>query len=207
MNETYKFQTVLKVRLPDGRESPHEGALGGRSVGVGSDRPVHAPPHQEGVSAHLLGRPLEYHFERVAGAPVSHPLVKITDRCDNTIELRYRHGRLAEVIDSIGRRLDFETKNGRLSAVRLRLRDGDKLDLVHYAYDAEGRLEAAYDPAGHAFVRLRGVIGQEEPTETASPSTSTEWYDPDGWCTRTWGDGDLRLPPHLRRVRPRDNRR
>ena len=192
VNETYKFQTVLKVRLPDGRESPHEGALGvGQSVWDPIDRYTLLRTKKGYRLTFWDG--LSYHFERVAGAPVSHPLVKITDRCDNTVELRYRHGRLAEVVDSIGRRLDFETKNGRLSAVRLRLRDGDKLDLVHYAYDAEGRLQAAYDPAGYAFeyAYKGGVMVKETNRNGLSFHFEYQWYDPDGWCTRTWGDGGI----------------
>ena len=48
---------------------------------------------------------LAYHFEPVEGAHVTHPLVKITDRCDNAVELRYEDGRLVTVIDSVGRGL------------------------------------------------------------------------------------------------------
>jgi RHS repeat-associated protein len=192
VHETYKFQPILKVRLPDGRESPHEGALGvGESVWDPIDRYTLLRTKKGYRLTFWNG--ITYHFEPVAGAHVTHPLVKITDRCDNAVELRYAGGRLVQVIDSIGRRLDFESKDGRLRAIRLRMRDGDRLDLVHYEYDAEGRLAAAYDPAGHAsrYAYKGGVLVKETNRNGLSFHFEYQWYNPDGWCTRTWGDGGI----------------
>ena len=108
---------AIKVRLPDGRESPHD-ALGiGESTWDAIDRYTLLRTKKGYRLTFWDG--LAHHFEPIVGAHVSHSLVKITDRCDNAVELQYQGGRLATVIDSIGRRLDFVTKGGRLAAVRL----------------------------------------------------------------------------------------
>jgi RHS repeat-associated protein len=191
VHEAHEFQPILKVILPDGRESPHDALGVGESVWDPIDRYTLLRTKKGYRLTFADG--LTYHLDPVAGAHVTHPLVKITDRCDNTVELRYTDGRLVQVIDSIGRRLDFETKGGRLRAVRLRLRDGDRLDLVHYEYDAEGRLAAAYDPAGHAsrYAYRGGVLVKESTRNGLSFHFEYQWYDPEGWCTRTWGDGGI----------------
>jgi RHS repeat-associated protein len=136
---------------------------------------------------------LAYHFEPVKGAHVTHPLVRITDRCDNAVELSYQEGHLAQVVDSVGRRLAFETRNGRLHAVRLLKREGEAVELVRYGYDGEGRLAAAFDPANHAcrYEYKGGVLTKETNRNGLSFHFEYQWYDPDGWCVRTWGDGGI----------------
>jgi RHS repeat-associated protein len=191
VNEVRRFADELRVRLPDGRESPHDALDVGESVWDPIDRYTLLRTKKGYRLTFWDG--LAYHFEPVAGAPVTHPLVRITDRCDNAVELLYAGGRLVQVVDSLGRRLDFDTKHGRLRAVRLRLRDGDRLDLVRYVYDAEGRLAAAHDPAGHAsrYAYQGGVMVKETNRNGLSFHFEYQWYDPDGWCVRTWGDGGI----------------
>ncbi|APR75128.1 Rhs family protein [Minicystis rosea] len=191
VHETHEFQPVLKVRLPDGRESPHDALGVGESVWDPIDRYTLLRTKKGYRLTFWDG--LSYHLEPVEDAHVTHPLVKITDRCNNVVELHYCDGRLAQVIDSVGRELEFETRGGRLRTVRLKLRDGGRLDLVLYAYDVEGRLAAAYDPAGHAsrYAYQGGVLVKETNRNGLSFHFEYQWYDPDGWCTRTWGDGGI----------------
>ncbi|MEO7329300.1 MAG: RHS repeat-associated core domain-containing protein [Minicystis sp.] len=182
----------VKVRLPDGRESPHDPIPAGESVWDPIDRYTLAHTRQGYTLTFWDGR--SYHFEPVKGAAVSHALLKITDRCENVIALRYTNGRLAEVTDTMGRRLAFAYTGGRLVSVRLlRRSDGEWMDLCRYAYDAEGRLAEAIDPAGHAmrYVYKGGVLVKETNRNGLSFYFEYDWYSPDGMCVRTWGDGGI----------------
>ena len=192
VHETFKFQDVLKVRLPDGRECTHEGGLGvGESLWDPIDRYTLLRTKKGYRLTFWDG--LAYHFERVPGAHVTHSLVRITDRCDNAIELRYESGRLARVIDSVGRTLSFDTQGGRLRRVRLLGKNEEWRDLVWYAYDAEGRLASVFDPEGRPFTYAYkgGVLVKETNRNGLSFHFEYQWYDPDGWCTHTWGDGGI----------------
>jgi RHS repeat-associated protein len=191
VNETHELRPLLAVRLPDGRESLHDVLGVGDSVWEPIDR--YTLLRTKPGYRLTFWNGLAYHFERVPGAHVTHPLVRITDRCDNAIELQYRDGRLVQVVDSAGRRLDFETRDGRLRAIRLHRRDGSRLDVVRYAYNAEGQLAAAIDPAGHAcrYAYKGGVMVKETNRNGLSFYFEYQWYDPDGWCIRTWGDGGI----------------
>jgi YD repeat-containing protein len=191
VHETYKFRPILKVRLPDGRESTHIGLDVGESTWDPIDRFTLLRTKKGYRLTFWDG--LAYHLEPVRGAHVSHSLVKITRRCDNAVELFYRGGRLAQVVDSLGRKLDFDVKEGRLRSVRLRMRDGDRLDLVHYDYDKEGRLAAAFDAKGHPcrYAYDGGVLVKETNRNGLSFYFEYNWNDPEGWCTRTWGDGGI----------------
>jgi RHS repeat-associated protein len=181
----------VRVRLPDGRESPHD-ALG---VGESTWDPIDRYTLLRTKKGYRLTfwDGLAYHFEPVEGAHVTHPLVKITDRCDNAVELRYQDGRLALVIDSIGRRLAFDTQGGRVRRVRLLGGEGDWRELVTYDYDAEGRLAAAGDPKRNAlrYAYKKGVMVKETNRNGLSFYFEFDWYDPDGSCVRTWGDGGI----------------
>src|SRR5262249_26120441 len=135
----------IVVRLPDGRESPHDPLDAGESVWEPIDRYT-LLRNKRGYRLTFWDG-LSYHFEPVEGAHVSHPLVKITDRCDNPVELRYAQGRLVEVVDSIGRRIELVTEGGRLRAVRLHPAGRAAVELVRYGYDGEGHLSEVLDPA------------------------------------------------------------
>jgi RHS repeat-associated protein len=180
----------VRVRLPDGRESPHDALVVGASEWDPIDRYTMAHTKQGYRLTFWDGRCL--HFEPVKGAPVSHPLVRITDRCDNVIELRYADGRLCEVIDSVGRKLAFTCSAGRLAAIRLLRKGGAWTDLVRYGY-AEGRLAAVFDPKGQPFryAYEGGVLVKETNRNGLSFYFEYDWYNPDGLCIRTWGDGGI----------------
>ena len=187
----------LVVRLPDGRESPHEGLSPGEAVWDPIDR-YELLRTKHGYRLTFWDG-LTYHFGPVERSPVSHPLLRITDRCDNAIELRYVAGRLAEVTDSVGRELRFTTRGGRLTSVLLLLRNGEPMELVRYTYDRSGRLASATDPKGHAMqYRYKGgVLVQETNRNGLNFYFAYDWYHPEGWCIRTWGDGGI----YERRIR------
>jgi len=190
--EQRRSKTRLAICLPDGRRSPHKALGVGGSTWDAIDRYTLLRTKKGYRLTFWDG--LAYHFEPIDGVHVSHPLVKITDRCDNAVELQYQGGRLATVIDSVGRRLDFVTKGGRLAAVRLvRKSDGERMDLVRYAYDEDGRLAAAFDPAGKPlrYAYKKGVMVKETNRNGLSFYFEFDWYDPDGMCIRTWGDGGI----------------
>ncbi len=182
---------AVRVRLPDGRESPHDRLAIGESVWEPIDR--YTLTRSKNGYRLTFWDGLAYHFAPVDGAHVTHPLVKITDRCDNAVELQYDGGRLATVIDSIGRELRFRYASGRLRRVRLLKRDGELLDLVRYEYDADGRLASATDPEGGAirYAYKGGVMVKETKKSGLSFYFAFDWYDPDGMCVRTWGDGGI----------------
>ena len=182
---------AIKVRLPDGRESPHDALGAGESTWDPIDRYTLLRTKKGYRLTFWDG--LAYHFEPVEGAQVTHPLVKITDRCENAVELRYQEGRLALVIDSVGRRLAFDNQGGRLRRVRLLGEEGAWRELVTYDYDAEGRLAAASDPKRNAmrYAYKKGVMVKETNRNGLSFYFEFDWYDPDGSCVRTWGDGGI----------------
>ncbi len=179
------------VRLPDGRESPHDPLAVGESVWEPIDR--YTLTRTKGGYRLTFWDGLAYCFAPVPGAHVTHSLVKITDRCENAVELRYEDGRLATVIDSIGREIRFRYAGGRLRLVRLVRSDGELMELARYEYDAEGRLAAAIDPEGGAlrYEYKRGVLVKETKKSGLSFYFAFDWYDPDGMCVRTWGDGGI----------------
>jgi RHS repeat-associated protein len=182
----------LLVRLPDGRESPH----GPLAVDEQTWDPIDRFMLSQSPRGYKLTfwDGLSYQFEPVPGAPVSHPLARMQDRCGNTIGLAYEGGRLTEVTDSVGRRLRFSYARGRLVTVRLwRASDERWLDLCRYEYDSEGRLGAALDPLGHGqrYAYEGGVLVKETNRNGLSFYFAYDWYHPDGMCIRTWGDGEI----------------
>jgi RHS repeat-associated protein len=189
--EQRRGKVKLAVRLPDGRRSPHEALGVGESTWDAIDR--YALLRTKKGYRLTFWDGLAYHFERVEGAHVTHPLVKITDRCDNAVELRYQDGRLAQVVDSVGRRLAFDSQGRRLRRVRLLGAAGAWRELVTYDYDAEGRLAAASDPKRNTlrYAYKKGVMVKETNRNGLSFYFEYDWYDPDGSCVRTWGDGGI----------------
>lgn len=143
---------AVRIRLPDGREVVRDALPVGTSVWDDIDR-FELERTTRGYRVTFSdGR--AYHFEPIPSASASHPLVRITDRCDNAIELRYERGQLREVKDSVGRLLELDTTGGRLRSVRLRRGKEPWVELVRYEYDVEGRLAAAVDPLGHATMPI-----------------------------------------------------
>ncbi|MGK3994665.1 RHS repeat-associated core domain-containing protein [Sorangium sp. So ce1024] len=133
-------------------------------------------------------------------------LSRIVDRYDNVIELVYEDGRIARVIDSVGRVVRvrrhedghiaaFEVKNasaqGRWEARR------------RYAFDARGDLVAAEDAAGHAhrfaYDEDHRLVRREEPGGLVAEFRYKDQRCVEAWCHRAGNDAlDDDVPEALR---------
>jgi RHS repeat-associated protein len=184
---------AIRIRLPDGRLREHAALADGESRWDDIDRYTLARSNRGYSLTFWDGRCLW--FEPIPGATVTHPLVRITDRCWNAVELRYQDGRLSEVTDSAGRVLAFSFTGGRLTQIRLKSETADSgwLELARYVYDVEGRLTGAIDPKGNAarYAYKGGVLVKETNRNGLSFHFEYDWYHPEGWCVRTWGDGGI----------------
>jgi YD repeat-containing protein len=119
-------------------------------------------------------------------------LIELRDRNENRIELTYdEDGRLSEVIDSAGRTVAVEsTRDGRIAALHLSnaRAQGRWIAVVHYSYDREGNLTAAFDAEGHA---TRYAYDDEHRLTRETDRTGLAFcftYDRRGRCTETWGE-------------------
>jgi RHS repeat-associated protein len=185
----------LVVRLADGRERHHGRLPEGASLWDDADRyDLERTPWgyclttAEGVT---------YSFAKVEGARVTHPLVRVSDHLGRVIRLQYACGQLDEVTDCAGRALRFEHHpDGRLAAVRVK-RPGDGgarwMTLARYEYDREGMLSAAFDALGlpYRYEYRGGVMVKETDRNGLNFYFEYDANHPEGWCTRTWGDGGL----------------
>ncbi|MFZ6181317.1 DUF6531 domain-containing protein [Nannocystis pusilla] len=186
---------ALLVQLEDGRQVSHPPLAVGRFDWEPVERYTLTRTGEHDYSLVFTdGRTLD--FSRVRGAVWSCPLVRIRDRNDNAISLVHEAGRLAGATDSAGRKLRFvHDGDGRLLGVRYH-RGGARgkwIELVRYAYDANGQLAAAHDPKGRpcTYAYRGGVLVRETNRNGLSFHFEYDWDDPDGWCTRTWGDGGI----------------
>ncbi|WP_322753642.1 DUF6531 domain-containing protein, partial [Frankia sp. Cas3] len=94
-----------------------------------------------------------FHFAvPAAGArEVALPLAAIADRNGHRIELGYDadDGTLAEITHSGGYRLVVDTRQGLITAIRLRGRAGEPdIEVVRYGYDGSGRLTEVVNSSG-----------------------------------------------------------
>ncbi len=183
----------VHLRLPDGRERWHDRLAPGQSLWDDIDRYTLARTADGYRLTTWDG--ITHDFRAVPGAPArgepgSHTfhLLRITDRCDNAIQLYHERGLLRQIIDSAGRRLEVEhTPEGRLS--RISCAD---VTLVRYAHDGPF-LVGATDALGHTqrYVYRGGVLVRETNKNGLSFHFEYDWEHPEGWCVRTWGDGGI----------------
>ena len=184
----------LLVQLEDGRRIAHPRLDAGESLWEPVERYTLTRTASGYALAQADGRTLE--FARVVDAVWSHPLVAIRDRNDNVIRLEHEAGRLASVTDSAGRKLRFiHDAGGRLVSVRHRRggAHGKWVEQVRYGFDADGQLAAAHDARGRPFCYAYrgGVLVRETNRNGLAFHFEYDWDHPDGWCTRTWGDGGI----------------
>ncbi|WP_437985226.1 DUF6531 domain-containing protein [Sorangium sp. So ce117] len=183
----------VRVRLADGRERAHDRLLPGQSLWDDLDRYTLAR-HDDGYRLTTWDG-IAHDFRAVpGGAPRGGAgertflLVRISDRCDNAIQLYYEKGLLRQIMDSAGRRIEVEhTRDGRLSRISC-----DGVPLVRYAYDGD-HLVGATDALGHSLrYSYRGsVLVRETNKNGLSFHFEYDWEHPEGWCLRTWGDGGI----------------
>ena len=127
-----------------------------------------------------------------------HQLTKIANRAGVTITFDYDNDQLVRIIDTAGRQLDVSWRQRRIVAIA---HDGRML--VRYEYES-GLLSAVTDPLGHAMrYRYRGGVMVEEVHRTGLTfHFEWDWYHPEGWCQRSWGEE----PGHDGRIYPRELR-
>jgi RHS repeat-associated protein len=112
-------------------------------------------------------------------------LAAVRDRNGNCLELSYEGGRLAEVVDSAGRRVRFmPNANGRVASLRVatRLRE---LEFVRYTYDPTGNLTSVTDAEGH--VTRYAYEGRLLTAYTNRVGVTFHYaYDGEHRCIETW---------------------
>jgi RHS repeat-associated protein len=183
----------LVVRLADGRERHHPRIPEGVSLWDDADR--YTLERTAWGYTLTTSEGLTCAFTRVEGARATHPLVRVSDRSGNAIRLRYERGALREVTDSAGRTLRFDHRaDGRLARAcveRPTERGAWWMELVRYEYDDTGALAAAFDAGGdpYRYAYRGGVLVRETDRNGMSFYFEYDREHPEGWCTRTWGDG------------------
>lgn len=196
----HEGQHRLTVRLPDGRECYHVPLAPGESVWNPIERYTLACSEHSYSLTTWQG--IRYDFATVPGSIQSHPLSRIRDQCGNVVSLSYEAGLLREVIDTRGRVLRMtwtegsrENRGKRLASIRIRRGQSFAkwIELVRFEYDGQGQLAAAFDTEDHAYryAYRSGVLIKETLRSGLSFHFEYEWYDPDGWCVRTWGDDGI----------------
>ncbi|KYF73430.1 hypothetical protein BE11_19925 [Sorangium cellulosum] len=182
-----------RLRLADGRERVHGRLLPGQSLWDDLERYTLAR-NEDGYRLTTWDG-IAHDFRAVpGGAPRGEVggrafvLMRVSDRCDNAIQLYYEKGLLRQVLDSAGRRLEVEhTRDGRLSRISC-----DGVVLARYAYDGFC-LVGATDPLGHSmrYTYRGGVLVREANKNGLSFYFEYDWEHPEGWCISTWGDGGI----------------
>ncbi|NUQ73226.1 MAG: RHS domain-containing protein [Polyangiaceae bacterium] len=183
----------VHVRLSDGRERIHDRILPGQSIWDDIDR--YSLTRTDDGYRLTTWDGIAHDFRVVSGAAPrgrhgsqTFLLMRISDRCENAIQLYYEKGMLRQVLDSAGRRIEFEhAPSGRLSSVVC-----DHVTLARYTYDGDFLVGAA-DPLGHSmrFAYRGGVLIRETNKNGLSFHFEYDWDSPEGFCVRTWGDGGI----------------
>ena len=139
---------------------------------------------------------------RAGSDPSTAWMVEERDRNGNAIKLeRDPAGRLVALIDSAGRRIDVGSdRRGRVASMRFfSPRRSATTVLVEYAYDEEGDLVSATDPAGYA--RRYGYEEHLLVRHELKTGLTYFWrYDmrsPTRRCLETWGEYPGRIDPAL----------
>jgi RHS repeat-associated protein len=137
-------------------------------------------------------------FEREAvGSEQRFRLMSVEDRHRNRIQLRWERGKLAAILDSVGRTVVLRSgPQGRIAEMEVITASGRSFWFARYAYDVAGRLVAVTDADGHTtryeYDERDLLRSQEGPTGV----TYYYRYDDAGRCVETWGQlpgdaGDL----------------
>lgn len=117
-------------------------------------------------------------------------LTAIEDRNKNRIALTYEDGRLAEIVDAVGRVVRVgSTREGRIAAfeVKTAAHQGRWIKLAAFSYDEEGNLLAASDAEGHTTAYT--YDGDHLLTSYTAPDRPTFHFlfDDQRRCVQTWG--------------------
>jgi len=136
----------------------------------------------------LLEDRTQLKFEAISDR--EYALVSVGDRFGNTIRLVQQDGRLAEIIDSVGRRIRVSRHpDGHISAFEVNnaWAQGTWVSCARYEYDAQGDLVGTLDALGRGTTfsyDAHRLTAQRSPTGL----TYHYRYDQRGRCVETWGD-------------------
>ncbi|KYF86005.1 hypothetical protein BE18_11900 [Sorangium cellulosum] len=116
-------------------------------------------------------------------------LALVQDRHRNRIALQWEGGRLAALIDSVGRLVSLRSsERGQIAALEVISPSRQRYAFARYTYDEAGRLVAATDADGHttryAYDDRNLLCEQEAPTGV----TFCYRYDDAARCVETWGE-------------------
>ncbi len=139
-----------------------------------------------------------HYFTPTPGRPVAElPLTHIVDRDLNQIRLTYdERGRLAQLIDSVGRALGFGyDAHDRIAVIDAPhpTQPDARVAIMRYVYSGEGDLVQAWDAMNQCahFAYQRHLLVRETNRNGLSFYFEYDQTDLDARCTRTWGDGGI----------------
>lgn len=141
------------------------------------------------------GNEFVHYFGLVDGA---YRLQFVRYRNRGYLSLQYDRGRLARVIDSVGRVVLFEgNRDGRIESISVPDPRGIRLFFARYAYDNEGNLVAATDGDGNMTRYAYDDHHRMTRLEYPSGITFHFVYDAQGRCIETWGNYPNGVDPAL----------
>ncbi len=112
------------------------------------------------------------------------------DPYGNTVTYEWEHGRLSQVIDTVGREVHLRWRSGRLA--RWEVQSGGAAQRWgDYAYDAGGRLVKATDALGHSDRYAYDELDRMVSVTLKNGTEFTYIYDDDGRCISTSGPDGL----------------
>jgi YD repeat-containing protein len=192
----------LVVRAGDGRvvELPSPQGEGGQVT-----RGAWSVMRGDGFLAVRPGNEFVHLFARTEKGSKILRLARVVYRGRGHLALQYDRGRLARVIDSVGRVILFHgTPHGRIGSIAVPDTRGHTLVFARYAYDPErGDLAAATDADGHTTRFTYDDDHRLERLEYPNGLVFRFVYDSAGRCVETWGEYAGRADPSLAGDLPR----
>jgi YD repeat-containing protein len=141
-----------------------------------------------------------YRFSKSGGRSTpegntEYPITSITDLCGNWLAFERRGGVPTSIKESAGRRIGFQTENGRITQISLHLPGTDETHcFVRYEYDDSGDLIAVKDPLENPYTFAYDTHHMVHHTDRNGLSFYYEYdkSNSDGWrVVHAWGDGGL----------------
>jgi RHS repeat-associated protein len=133
-------------------------------------------------------------------------LTVVEDRNRNRIALRYKEGRLVEVVDSAGRVIRMgEAPEGRIASLEVKnaVAQGQWVAFATYTYDDRGNLAAVRDADGFSSHYAYDDDHRLSADTDRTGLTFHFVYDREGRCVESWGDYPGKVDPSLAEGLPR----
>lgn len=182
----------VAIRLADGRGLAFHALRPGHSS-FDRDERATLSRDRHGYTLRLADG-LDYRFgPPVEGQPV--PLQAIADVAGQQISLRWRAGRLLEIVDAGGRSFEVESDaQGRMVAIHGPAPEGaGRVTWVRYTYDPHGDLvdvrDALEQPTRYRY--RDHLLVRETDRRGLSFYFEYDGVDSEARCVHTWGDGEI----------------